>query len=57
MIALPGRLRWLLGIVPTAWGSLMRLTAASPLEVGLAATIGTAYAAVLLFVLYHRAVQ
>ena len=57
MIALPPRFHWLLGVIPTAWGSLMRLSAADPLQVGLAATTGTVYALGLLAVLYRRAIR
>lgn len=57
MIALPRRFYWLLGLIPSAWGSLMRLSAENALQVGLAAVAGTVYAVGLLALLYRRAIR
>lgn len=57
MIALPQRFHWLLGLIPSAWGSLMRLSAEDPLRVGLAAAAGTVYAVGLPALLYRRAIR
>ncbi len=55
MIALPDRWVWLAGVVPTAWGSLLRLSASGPAQIATTAAAGFIYAGLLVAALYRRA--
>lgn len=55
LAALPENASWLVGVFPTAWGSIMRLTAPGAAGLALAPVLGSLYAAVLFLVLYRRA--
>jgi len=57
LIALPDSWAWVVGIFPTAWGSLIRLSAGSPAQVALAAVIGLVYTGGLVAALYHKALR
>lgn len=57
LIALPESWVWVLGIFPTAWGSLIRLSAGSTVEVAIAAAIGLVYTGGLVGALYHKALR
>ncbi|MCA1753794.1 MAG: ABC transporter permease [Spirochaeta sp.] len=56
LIALPDSWAWVVGIFPTAWGSLIRLSATGPTQVAVAALIGLVYTGGLVAVLYRKAV-
>ena len=55
LAALPARFAWLVGVFPTAWGSIMRLAAPGPAGLAPATALGSLYAATLLLVLYRKA--
>ena len=57
LIALPESWAWVVGIFPTAWGSLIRLSAGSSVEVAIAAVIGLVYTGGLVAALYHKALR
>ncbi|TVR91453.1 MAG: hypothetical protein EA428_05885 [Spirochaetaceae bacterium] len=57
LIALPGSWAWVVGIFPTAWGSLIRLSATGTTQVAIATLIGLVYTGGLVAVLYRKAVR
>ena len=57
LIAVPERFVWLVGVVPTAWGSIIRLAAAGDARLALATILGTHYGGWLLLWLYRKAVR
>jgi fluoroquinolone transport system permease protein len=54
LMALPGRPGYLTGLLPSGWGTLMRLRADTPWEAAVLASGGIAYAGVLILLLYRR---
>ncbi|TVQ37624.1 MAG: hypothetical protein EA384_11365 [Spirochaetaceae bacterium] len=58
MLALAPDARWLLGVFPTSWGSLIRLNSGgNPVLVTGAAAIGPGYAAGITALLWRRAMR
>jgi fluoroquinolone transport system permease protein len=57
LIALPEPFAWVVGVFPTAWGSILRLAAPGPLQFWTAVLVGSLYSGGVLLFLYRKAIQ